>query len=1195
MMTVALYPYSSHLPVGREFDAVFVCTAQPVNEDYSPFDPVKSMCDPYMFNTIITRPKSLLVVVGNPFRLLKIEQKTPNPPACWSEYLYQCWEQGSLILSSNLKGVPGACKMNMLEEELMSQRTGKLRRMPPVASGKEDVKDEKKDTIMTGHSDESQATAVQSDGIEQRVAKKLHRTVPMASEKEEEMDREINATMLGCRSDSKATAVQSNGWKLGEETQVMVVKDEQVSDFCIECKLDGYTAIPTDPAQKPIAIPSIDERRCAFDGATVVVEETGQQVAGRRTGKVVSVIRQGPVEPMICSVDPLNPLILLPVNGKNPRILNLPVRAKAEKELKPTKETAVEAMVKCYSLERPIHSVDAIPFKAAVDTFFRVQPLEWSTQERYPVGAVVQVLPKCPSLRRTELILAKQHKMPQSTDVTTAPAGTAAIGIQDPTGRCSYTFSVEGKKSHFILAVHVCNVMDHMSGKEEFKRNTFSEWSASHPVLPSDVVQACDFSRTPIQKVITVEFKVEEPMSTFDVATRKNMLLARPLVKLVSVRETVVQCSTMLSMSDVEHMLRSLQIGHAANEKLVQRSTMSVHDALAILYYTAEHLHKTRHGHSGYPLLEMASHEFPETEKMVNELLTLANSEVAEMASKAFPDRALMVTQTIRAHSQEEIAREFSSPLALLPANYPWLHSQDDAAPNPRPFIIFTDKLKALMEALTREDFLEARQLLYFLHCHPQFAPLQEAIKSSLMPEHFAVGNSPTHFLRRVPYTSITNPFTCIGDVYVQEQLLAAVRREEPPRSIEEIKEVAMHCNRARLDAKDYEAAVARLEWAHLAQSSSLCVQSIVRSMEGGMLQLCCQYDRQGNMQENITVPILDFKTDYTTMVTSLTGLCQVIIRSEYQGGSDSISVLAYMKGAVGQGDGSFSLLMAPQTVQIPVETLRTVVDCISTFDEEKAAKAHKLLLQLEKHEHRSLNRRGPTVEPEVQDAHFLFLESPLLLSPHQVVGVWMTMDTSRYFATPQPQLLEVGHSNVRVCLHHTEQPEACFTSGSTVQTPQQVHSSVESYVSEWTEVLLAEAACRSVKRKQHILINDVFLRFSEFVAVDMYTSEQFYQPVGKVTALLPKAFVEDRQDIFPLEQGDLVCARYEVDLRDDESGLELLARHGNCFPPQHEPVVRLVLHMVVEKVVLEGTQQEVMMSQKVVQSGVEVRYCSML
>ena len=323
-----------------------------MNEDYSPFDLVKSICDPYMFNTIITRPKSLFFVVGNPFRLHKIQQKMPDSPACWLEYLYQCWEGGSLLLSAKLREDLGACKKQLGElEELMFQRAaGKLHGMGPKAHGsrKEKGKDWKKDSIMLQYS-----------------------------------------------GDSKDTAVQGNGWNLGEEKQVMVVKDEEISGLCLECKLNGYSAIPTKPS-KPVVIPSIDERRCAFDGAIVMVEETEWLVTGKRTGRVVSVKRQGPVEPMICTVDPISPLILVPVSGRNPNMVNLPDRSKGEADPKPTKETAVKAVVKCYSPDCLTRSVDAIPFKAASDMFFIVQPLEWLMQERYPVGAVVGVLPKCP-------------------------------------------------------------------------------------------------------------------------------------------------------------------------------------------------------------------------------------------------------------------------------------------------------------------------------------------------------------------------------------------------------------------------------------------------------------------------------------------------------------------------------------------------------------------------------------------------------------------------------------------------------------------------------------------------------------------------------------------------------------------------------------------------------------------------------
>ena len=1155
-----------------------------MNEDYSPFDSVKSMCDPYMFNTIITRPKSLLVVIGNPFRLQKIEQKSPNPPACWSEYLCQCWEGGSLLLSANLRKHLGAsCNIK--------KQLGKL-----------------------------------GDVLFQKAAKKLCRVAANAIERELDKDREIDTIMTGHRGDSKTTAVQSNGWKLGRETQVMVVKDELVSGFHIECKLDGYTAIPTDPAQKPIVIPSIDKRRCAFDGATVVVEKTGRQAAGMRTGKVVSVIRQGPVEPMICSVDPLNPLILLPVNGKNPKIVNRPRRTEVVRVPTPTKETAIEAMVKCYSPECPTRSVDAIPFKSAHDMFFIVQPLEWSVQERYPLGAVIGILPKSSPAGLAEKILEVQHNVTHATNLhpdaansrivasplssLSMPEIKTAIGIRDTAGKCNITFSVEAKKDHYTVAVHVSNVADLVSGMEEFKKNSFSKWSASHPILPPDVMEACDFSKNSIQKAITVhmEFKVEEPLSIFSRVTRKNMMVAQPSVKLTPIRETVVQCSNMLSMSDTEHMLRSLQTGHAANATFTRGTAMSVHDALAILYCTAEHLHKTRHGHSGYPLLEMASYEFPETEKMVNELLTLANGEVAKIISKAFPDRALLVSQDLPDHRQEEIVQHFSEDLGLLPepAIYPWLtpQGQTRSKPSQSCVIVSVHLLKALIAALQKMDLLEARQLLYFFHYHPQFAPLQEAIRSALPPETFIVGcslsadSAPMHCIRLTPYTSITNPFRCIGDVYVQEQLLAAVRGDELPRSIDEVKEVAMHCNRARLNAKDYESARAKLKWACFAQQSSVHVQSVVNGVKNGVLHLCCQYDHQGNLLESIAVPASTMlrHSEYTAKVSRVDGLLQVPVgtTSEYQGGSGSSSVQVYGEGGSVKGNVSHSPLVPAQTVKVPTNTLHTVMECVNTFDEKEAAKALTSLLSLKKLEQQSHIQREHLLEPMKQDAHFILLECPLPLSPHQLVDVWMRMDTSQCIATPQPQLLEVGHSNVRVCLHHTEQPEACFTSGSTVQAPQQVHSSVESYVSEWTEVLLAEAACRSVRRKQHTLINDVLLQFNTFEALGVFASEPFYRPVGRVRALFPKAFMEDRQDIFPVEKGDLLCARYEVDLREDiEVGLEFLERHGNCFPPQHEPVVRIVLHMVVERVVVmeddEDMLQEVM-SQEVVQSGVEVR-----
>ena len=65
-------------------------------------NPTKSMCDPYVFNTVITRAKSLVLGVGNPFMLLKTEKHMVElygrRGKCWSEYLKSCLKHGTVDL-----------------------------------------------------------------------------------------------------------------------------------------------------------------------------------------------------------------------------------------------------------------------------------------------------------------------------------------------------------------------------------------------------------------------------------------------------------------------------------------------------------------------------------------------------------------------------------------------------------------------------------------------------------------------------------------------------------------------------------------------------------------------------------------------------------------------------------------------------------------------------------------------------------------------------------------------------------------------------------------------------------------------------------------------------------------------------------------------------------------------------------------
>ena len=67
---------------------MFLSTIEPTAKNGYPYDPVRSMSNELVFNTIMTRARSLIYCVGNPFVLCEVGNKyTVN---CWKAYLKRC-------------------------------------------------------------------------------------------------------------------------------------------------------------------------------------------------------------------------------------------------------------------------------------------------------------------------------------------------------------------------------------------------------------------------------------------------------------------------------------------------------------------------------------------------------------------------------------------------------------------------------------------------------------------------------------------------------------------------------------------------------------------------------------------------------------------------------------------------------------------------------------------------------------------------------------------------------------------------------------------------------------------------------------------------------------------------------------------------------------------------------------------------
>ena len=74
---------------------LLLSTVESTYSNGRPFDPLKSLCHPAVFNTAITRARSLVIAVGNPFTLTKSEEMLGSTFGCWKEFISRCKKNGT--------------------------------------------------------------------------------------------------------------------------------------------------------------------------------------------------------------------------------------------------------------------------------------------------------------------------------------------------------------------------------------------------------------------------------------------------------------------------------------------------------------------------------------------------------------------------------------------------------------------------------------------------------------------------------------------------------------------------------------------------------------------------------------------------------------------------------------------------------------------------------------------------------------------------------------------------------------------------------------------------------------------------------------------------------------------------------------------------------------------------------------------
>ena len=384
--------------IGREFRAIFISTSEATSKDGESINQTKSMSDRYIFNTAITRSQSLVVVVGNPFLLLKMEkhmlQKYGEGAECWTPYIKQCIECKTFTYSERLrKSLKVYSDFKVLLERIYSESS-------KIGSTE---KSKGLDSIIKAY-------------------KKVFEDMP-----------EYQVTLM-------STPEAHLSWNLKEANHKN--EDEENSQDNIaytdsyECILEVESiheakAIPMDGSKRIVKIQGIGNRKGAFDGDQVTVGVFPDNPQDKCYGRILTAKRDSEVQ-LLCRVSHANPIIFYPIDNKNPMMINLPriSRNLIQRKKIMNIRYMIDSGLKCTDVivfDRKSLNLDSndislpqirqvIPLSVARNMVFLVSLVRWKKKYRTPLGIVVGAYPKGYTHFNAERLLKLQYAVDYNED-----------------------------------------------------------------------------------------------------------------------------------------------------------------------------------------------------------------------------------------------------------------------------------------------------------------------------------------------------------------------------------------------------------------------------------------------------------------------------------------------------------------------------------------------------------------------------------------------------------------------------------------------------------------------------------------------------------------------------------------------------------------------------------------------------------
>ena len=1112
-------------------------TCEPTDAKGNPRDPVTSISNQHVINTVITRARSLVFAAGNPFFLNHLSK-------FWGEYVRRCLQCQTLLFPVEIKSSQHPQVMKRIHSQFSPYEI--LDEASELCIKEEDV-----------------------DHIVQHYMSKLH------SRKEYKTAQKLVQDPQG-----KMSWVESDD---------IPPKDSEV--WChIECEnFYSFAAIPTDSTTPPIKLKGSGFQRGVLQYDVVKVDtvkqcilfdyETERALASAHFGKT-----------FICKVNPNNPIEFVPLDKRDPKFVNLPTLTKHEK-----------LGVVCFdpmSIKKTPKVKDFIPIKCALKMLFVVKFLGWQRKYRYPLGIIIGTMPMGKSLLTGEMVLRMNHGIPLTHEVVfpkcqlpsqnelsliksdhIVDAFTIGSTSQHDSAFTCHFLNKQKDTSEYLIGVHISDIHSYATKGCPVDLVAAEQGCAVYHnpdqcIVPDSIISATRFLKNKHTRAFSVFGKV-----------RVNGTV-QSLHDNIEIRESILISSLGLTYPEVQtsiDMVSGINVHDAQVGELSwheESDYLPVKEKLKILWKFASYLRYHRLGESScyFPIIEHTMEECVESHFLVEELMIWTNHQVARKLLETFPDSTIIRTKKEPERVQiQSLIEEHQSAMSASLVLSQYLPQPQISACN-YSIQILRDVFESKLNEIRRGNVKQAHRLIQFEHLHPQLAVVHSLFEHTQSPSMYQVSitqkKTYCHAAIKLDcYTHCTTPSKRYIDIVIQRQLHASLNKKKNPYTTDELKSICAESMKAEKFSNDYMKEFRKLYLASELQQSSKKFLCFVTKVKERKLFFCFQdlslksiypsensinlrdfsafrIPQQGTDDLLALTPVArpQHSTPHENLASWKVKMCSIFGSPKNFLANSQFQQRHFHTHSDIQGTGEITLYIPedsyliekklsvkfqPQTYSIPFQTWKEAQSCVC-LQQKSETYREKMLTLLQKF---------TTTKDSITDDSFdhYSTRSPIwiyevhrTLQPFEVLQMQLSVAHQEAILIPCVQLVEVA-PGLEVCIQHNSGSVKCFVDELTESATAREYRDIKDYIKKWEKLVLAEAACCSLSDANLLLVKDVIAIWPKLTQRVNSAGEPFYQlPQNDimdsgVQIEFPRDFRENSYEFFKFSVGDLICMRYNI------------------------------------------------------------------